>query len=73
MSKRAAALCIVGLLLHVTVDAAGATRLRLVFPGFEQGQEMPVAELRLWYGWLAERDYDIAGFHRQESTVEVIL
>ncbi|MCP4249470.1 MAG: hypothetical protein GY778_20705 [bacterium] len=67
-------LCWAGVLLGSSADAAGAgTRYRLVFPGYQQGQEMAFAEVRFWHGWLLDNDYDVAGFVRRSATVEVII
>lgn len=67
-------LCWAGVVLGSSANAAAAgTRYRLVFPGFEQGQEMPVAEVRFWHAWLLDNDYDVAGFVRRSATVELVL
>ena len=76
MTRRAliALLCWAGVLLGSSAGAAAAgIRYRLVFPGFQQDQEMSFAEVRFWHAWLLDNDYDVAGFVRRSATVELIL
>jgi len=57
----------------VCEEALNATRYRLLFPGHHQGEVMHDALLQYWVNWLRERDYDVAGFLRTESYVDVVL
>ncbi|MFN0198016.1 MAG: M14 family zinc carboxypeptidase [Planctomycetaceae bacterium] len=54
-------------------EPAKATRHRMSFPGQTAGREMEVATATAWVSWLRNRNYDIGGFLRTDSTLDVIL
>jgi len=69
---------LVVLLLGVTgitspLQAGDATRYRLTFPGHTLGEPTHPETAIAWVSWLRQRDYDVAGFLRAESTTDVII
>jgi len=72
MPKFLATICL-AVWMPLTAQAGRATRADLTFPGYRAGEVMPKEAALHWVGWLRDRDFDVAGFVRDQATVELIL